>query len=128
MLRPFTEFSPRTPHSPLHNSDAVHSQEGGLTGDDSDEEVGMEGDVADMGLDMPGAIKVLLNAGGRKVSAQAKQVSKDAYLGFLLLRHLKIRDLRHKVREHWCGKRSTAQHPGLYEYIGKGASHINQWG
>ena len=52
----------------------------------------------DMSLDMTGALKVLVNTGGRKVSSKAKQVSKDAYLGFLLLRHLRIRDLRTKVR------------------------------
>lgn len=53
-----------------------------------------EGDAA---LDMPSALKVILNNGGRNVSAKAKQLSKDAFLGFLLLRHLKIRDLRNKV-------------------------------
>ena len=52
----------------------------------------------DMSLDMTGALKVLVNTGGRKVSSKAKQVSKDAYLGFLLLRHLRIRDLRTRVR------------------------------
>lgn len=54
-------------------------------------------DPVDAKMDLPGALKVLLNSGGRKVSAKAKHVSKDAYLGFLLLRHLRIRDLRAKV-------------------------------
>lgn len=52
---------------------------------------------ADAGLDMPSALKVILNNGGRDVSSRARQVAKDAYLGFLLLRHLRIRDLRNTV-------------------------------
>ena len=36
-----------------------------------------EGDT----MDMPSALKVILNNGGRNVSAKAKQVSKDAFLG-----------------------------------------------
>jgi hypothetical protein len=67
--------------------------------DDPDDPSDIHGttDGGDTGLDMPGALKVILNNGGRNVSAKAKQVSKDAFLGFLLLRHLKIRDLRTKV-------------------------------
>lgn len=72
-------------------------QDVGGAGNESDEEV-VPGDLGlDMDLDMPGALKVILNTGGRKVSSKAKQVSRDAYLGFLMLRHLRIRDLRHKV-------------------------------
>ena len=68
--------------------------------DDQDErEESQDVDVRDleMGVDMPDALKVILNTGGRDVSSKAKQVNKDAYLGFLLLRHLRIRDLRAKV-------------------------------
>lgn len=61
----------------------------------------MQEEGGDAGLDMPSALKVILNNGGRNVSSKAKQVAKDAYLGFLLLRHLMIRDLRNKVSEKW---------------------------
>ena len=49
-------------------------------------------------LDMPNAMKVILNHGARKISAKAKEkAAKDSYMGFLILRHLRIRDLRAKV-------------------------------
>ena len=69
----------------------------------------------DMSLDVTGALKVLVNTGGRKVSSKAKQVSKDAYLGFLLLRHLKVRDLRTKVRGFSSASSSNSAHSVGYE-------------
>ena len=49
------------------------------------------------GFDVPAAMKLINNVGGRKVSAKAQEAPNDAYLAFLMLRHLKIRDKREKV-------------------------------
>ena len=46
---------------------------------------------------MSEALKVISSKGGRKVSAKAHKVPKDSFMGFILLRHLKIRDLQAKV-------------------------------
>ena len=43
------------------------------------------------------AMKLINNSGGRRVSSKAHSAPKDAYFSFLLLRHLRIRDLRNKV-------------------------------
>lgn len=43
------------------------------------------------------AMKLIHNSGGRNVSSKAHSAPKDAYFSFLLLRHLRIRDLRSKV-------------------------------
>ena len=88
------------PCSPLRSGDdPVENGEGEEEGEEQEGAGPVKGTGnLDMSLDMTGALKVLVNTGGRKVSAKAKQVSKDAYLGFLLLRHLRIRDLRTKVR------------------------------
>lgn len=51
------------------------------------------------------AMKLINNSGGRRVSAKAHSAPKDAYFSFLLLRHLRIRDLKNKVL-------SVSQHVG----------------
>lgn len=43
------------------------------------------------------AMKLIHNDGGRCVSSKAHSAPKDAYFSFLLMRHLRIRDLRNKV-------------------------------
>ena len=43
------------------------------------------------------ASQVLHNEKGRGVSTKASSVAKDSYLSFLLLRHLKTRDMRTMV-------------------------------
>lgn len=48
-------------------------------------------------FDVPDAMKLINNPGGRNLSSKAHSSPKDAYFGFLLLRHLKIRDVRNKV-------------------------------
>ena len=57
----------------------------------------MEGDPSNQHIGVPAAMKVINNDGGRKVSSKAEAVPKDAYFAFLLLRHLRIRDMRNKV-------------------------------
>ena len=54
----------------------------------------------EVNFDVPDAMKLINNPGGRRVSSKAHSSAKDAYFGFLLLRHLKIRDMRNKVC--WC--------------------------
>ena len=44
------------------------------------------------------AMKLINNSGVRRVSSKAHSAPKDAYFSFLLLRHLRIRDLRNKVQ------------------------------
>ena len=55
-------------------------------------------DRSNSGIHVPEAMKVIINKSGREVSGKATEVAKDSYMGFLILRHLKIRDLRAKVR------------------------------
>ena len=43
------------------------------------------------------AMKLIHNDSGRRVSSKANSAPKDAYFSFLLMRHLRIRDLRNKV-------------------------------
>ena len=43
------------------------------------------------------AMKLIHNDSGRRVSSKAHSAPKDAYFSFLLMRHLRIRDLRNKV-------------------------------
>jgi len=70
------------------------SQEGG--GISGEEEIG--GDPADQppNVDVPSAMKLIHHKGARRVSSKAESVPKDAYFAFLLLRHLRIRDVRNK--------------------------------
>ena len=79
----------------MYGSEDYVKNEEAETGDEDMDAEGEDGNGRK--LDMPSALRIILNNGGRKVSSKAKQVSKDAYLGFLLLRHLRIRDLRNKV-------------------------------
>ena len=48
-------------------------------------------------VDMVGALSLISSKGGRRISASADEAPKDAYMGYLLLRHLRIRDMRSKV-------------------------------
>ena len=82
-------------HSPLSTSTDVSNLELGL--DDVSDEGVMEGDPSNQHIGVPAAMKVINNEGGRKVSSKAEAVPKDAYFAFLLLRHLRIRDMRNKV-------------------------------
>ena len=59
----------------------------------------MEGGPSNQHIGVPAAMKVIKNEEGRKVSSKAESVPKDAYFAFLLLRHLRIRDMRIKVHE-----------------------------
>ena len=71
------------------------SQEGGdMSGGE-----GIGGDPADQlpNVDVPSAMKLIHHKGARRVSSKAESVPKDAYFAFLLLRHLRIRDVRNKV-------------------------------
>ena len=49
------------------------------------------------------AVKLIHNNNGRRVSSKAHSAPKDAYFSFLLMRHLRIRDLRNKV----CGQHTA---------------------
>ena len=51
-------------------------------------------------VDFPEATRLLELEGGRRISSQAQNMPQDAYFSFLLLRHLRIRDLRHKVSQN----------------------------
>lgn len=51
-------------------------------------------------VDFPEATRLLELEGGRRISSKAQNMPQDAYFSFLLLRHLRIRDLQHKV--HQC--------------------------
>ena len=64
-------------------------------------------------VDVAGALSLISNKGGRRISASADGAPKDAYMGFLLLRHLRIRDLRAKVG-WWgvCGGRLEGRSSG----------------
>ena len=81
------------------SSDAVDKQdsEGALVEDEKASEEG-EDPSYQPDIEIPEAMKLIQNQEGRKVSAQAHSVPKDAYFAFLLLRHLRIRDERMKVR------------------------------
>ena len=65
-------------------------------------EVGVAGDTnhthSDGTFDVSSAMKLIHHSGGRSVSAKAHSSSNDGYFAFLLLRHLRIREERHKVR------------------------------
>ena len=58
--------------------------------DEGESEKGSEFEVSE-------AMKLINNSSGRRVSSKANSAPKDAYFSFLLLRHLRIRDLRNKV-------------------------------
>ena len=45
----------------------------------------------------PEAVLLLEEEDGRRVSAQAQNMPQNAYFGFMLLRHVRIRDIRNKV-------------------------------
>ncbi|XP_065909526.1 uncharacterized protein [Dysidea avara] len=45
------------------------------------------------GMDVSSALKLISHEEGRKISSKAHSVIKDAYFAFLLLRHIRIRDL-----------------------------------
>ena len=69
-----------------------------------DSSVAMDTSISDedrlnSGIHLPEAMKVIINKSGREVSGKATEVANDAYMGFLILRHLKIRDLRTKVNQ-----------------------------
>ena len=51
----------------------------------------------DPGVDIPEAMQLIHSEGGRKVSSQASSTPKDGYFAFVLLRHLRIRDMRNRV-------------------------------
>ena len=73
--------------------------EGACDSDDplKDEGFEMAEDTVTSMVDVAGALSLISNKGGRRISASADEAPKDAYMGFLLLRHLRIRDLRTKV-------------------------------
>ena len=48
-------------------------------------------------VDFPDATRLLEVEEGRRISSQAQNMPQDAYFSYLLLRHLRIRDLKHKV-------------------------------
>ena len=48
-------------------------------------------------VEFPEATRLLELEGGRRISSQAQNMPQDSYFSFLLLRHLRIRDLKHKV-------------------------------
>ena len=50
------------------------------------------------------ASQVMHNEKGCGISAKAAFVAKDSYFSYLLLRHLKTRDMRMSVweRQYWC--------------------------
>jgi len=48
-------------------------------------------------MDVSSALKLISHEEGRKISSKAHSVVKDAYFAFLLLRHIRIRDLMIKV-------------------------------
>ena len=68
--------------------DSSENDEGG--GENPSNPKGNEFEVAE-------AMKLIHNDSGRRVSSQANSAPKDAYFSFLLMRHLRIRDLRNKV-------------------------------
>lgn len=81
----------------------------------SDSEIGgeakQEGGVAsergpsskqDPSVDISEAMQLIHSKGGRKVSSQATSAPKDGYFAFLLLRHLRIRDMRNRVGCYDC--------------------------
>jgi len=49
------------------------------------------------GINVSSALKLISHEEGRKISGKAHSVVKDAYFAFLLLRHVRIRDLMIKV-------------------------------
>ena len=63
--------------------------------DEGESEKGSEFEVTE-------AMKLINNSNGRRVSSKASSAPKDAYFSFLLLRHLRIRDLRNKVKGPEC--------------------------
>ena len=68
--------------------DSSENDEGG--GENPSNPKGNEFEVAE-------AMKLIHNDNGRRVSSKANSAPKDAYFSFLLMRHLRIRDLRNKV-------------------------------
>ena len=68
--------------------DSSENDEGG--GENPSNPKGNEFEVAE-------AMKLIHNDSGRRVSSKANSAPKDAYFSFLLMRHLRIRDLRNKV-------------------------------
>jgi hypothetical protein len=70
--------------------DSSETDEGGGGGESPSNPKGNEFEVAE-------AMKLIHNDSGRRVSSKANSAPKDAYFSFLLMRHLRIRDLRNKV-------------------------------
>lgn len=83
--------------SPLKTEEAATPTENSAAQDGGQAGGGGGGTEPDPNMDMPRAMRVIINNAGRKVSSKAQQVAKDSYMGYLLLRHLRIRDLRTKV-------------------------------
>ena len=49
---------------------------------------------------LPQAMQLLGEEDGRKISLKAQNTPQDAYFAFILLRHLRIRDIRIKVIDY----------------------------
>ena len=50
---------------------------------------------------LPQAMQLLGEEDGRKISLKAQNTPQDAYFAFILLRHLRIRDIRIKVIDYY---------------------------
>ncbi len=57
----------------------------------------MKSSNQDSDIKVPEAMKLIHNQDGRAVSSSARSAPRDAYFAFLLLRHLRIREMRTKV-------------------------------
>lgn len=75
------------------DSNENNDEGGGGRGENPSNLKGNEFEVAE-------AMKLIHNDSGRRVSSKAHSAPKDAYFSFLLMRHLRIRDLRNKVNTH----------------------------
>ena len=83
-------------HSPLSTEDL--GNENGFDSFVEMSEVDEGASHKENDFDVSEAMKLINNSNSRRVSSKAHSAPKDAYFSFLLLRHLRIRDLKNKVR------------------------------
>ena len=67
---------------------------------------------------LPQAMQLLGEEDGRKISLKAQNTPQDAYFAFILLRHLRIRDIRIKVIDYYYAYTLPVQsiYYQFYEY------------
>ena len=101
--------------SPVSTDEFAMNLSDAEIGSDAKQEVGVASEDGtsskqDPSVDIPEAMQLIHSEGGRKVSSQAVSAPKDGYFAFVLLRHLRIRDLRNKVG--WYDQEPITQREG----------------